>query len=584
MQVLTTGCEIGDYPLCEHPRPQMEREGWLSLNGKWELAVKGTDGTVAPCGEILVPFSPETQASGIGNGFRLKKGETLIYERTFWLQPDLLQGVTLLHFDAVDSVCKVFVNGQEAGGHIGGYTAFALDVTMLVREGKNEVRVECADETFSGLERGKQHDEPGWVWYSAQSGIWQSVWMESATACHVQKLSVQTDPKTNTVSIFCQTSMPCPQFLTVYDGETEIYSATFDGEARFLYPFEHWTPEHPKLYAFTVKADGDLVKSYFGVRSVGIVEDGKGKKRFALNGKPYFFNGLLDQGYWPESLMTIPSESELVRELERVKKMGFNTIRKHCKLESMRWYYHCDRLGIAVFQDVVNGGGEYQFSHIATLPFLGFCRKDGDYEYFARKDEWGRAQYERLLRETVEQLKNCTCIVLWTLFNEGWGQFDSASFTQKTLELDPSRLIDAASGWHDQGKDKTPIRSLHTYYTPLKVPKDERPVLLSEYGGYTLKVDGHSYDPDKLFGYKKFRSQKALERGICNLYRKKLLPLVAKGLCGCVYTQLTDVEQEENGLLTYDRRVEKVNLDLLALLNGEIMAKSAQIRAKDEQL
>jgi beta-galactosidase/beta-glucuronidase len=257
-----------------------------------------------------------------------------------------------------------------------------------------------------------------------------------------------------------------------------------------------------------------------------------------------------------------------------LKNMGFNTIRKHIKLEPFRWYYYCDKIGFTVWQDFVNGGGEYNWNHIALSPFLGFKHNDGDYKYFAREDENGRKEFMQMTDEILHHLKNFTCISLWTIFNEGWGQFDSYQISQYVYGKDGTRLIDSVSGWHDQGKDKTTLKSLHTYYTPLVVPTDCRPVVLSEFGGYSMKVDGHVYDENKEFGYKKFKSKEALQKALEKLYLEKIKPLIKKGLCACIYTQVSDVEEEINGLVTYDRAVQKVDTAFMRSLLDEIKIES----------
>jgi beta-galactosidase/beta-glucuronidase len=297
----------------------------------------------------------------------------------------------------------------------------------------------------------------------------------------------------------------------------------------FSYDFELWSPENPKLYDFTIETEsGDKIYSYFGVRSFGIGLDKAGIPRLLLNEKPYFYNGLLDQGYWSDGLLTHPSDQALIDELTLMKKMGFNMLRKHIKIEPLRWYYHCDRIGLVVWQDFVNGGGEYKFTHIAAFPFLGIHHRDDDYKYFARESESGRQEFEQAVDETLEHLKNCTCIGCWVPFNEGWGQFDSDYFTRKVLEKDDTRIVDSVSGWHDQGEDSTLLKSLHTYYTPLKVPKDSRPVVLSEFGGYSIKTAGHVFNEEKEFGYKRFKTTEEFTAAIEKLYLKKLKPLIRK--------------------------------------------------------
>lgn len=568
---LRTKYELGAIPHAEHPLPQAEREHWLTLNGTWSLQKLTSDGSVDYRGKILVPFSPETLNSGVEEGFVLRQGEKLIYERTVTLDESLLRGTTLLHFGAVDSACEVFWNGERVGGHVGGFTAFLLDVTKVTRVGENTLRVEVTDEaTRNGGARGKQSDRRGGIWYTPQSGIWQSVWLESMPQKYVHGLRLIPDAKTKTVKVSSE-SFGETQTITVYDDGKEILSASYERETVLSYDFELWSPEKPKLYPCKITNEsGDCVKTYFGVRSFGMGKDVKGKARLTLNGEPYFFNGVLDQGYWSDGMLTYPSDAAAYDELKMLKDMGFNTVRKHIKLEPMRWYYHCDRLGLAVWQDFVNGGGDYQFTHVAAFPFLGFHHRDDDYRYFAREDADARAEFERTADETVDQLFNCVSIAVWVPFNEGWGQFDSARVTEWLRKKDSTRIIDSVSGWHDQGVGKTTLKSLHTYYTRLKVPKDSRPVVLSEFGGYSMKIDGHVFDPSREFGYKKFRTEQELLAALRTLYLEKLLPLIEKGLCGCIYTQVSDVEEEINGLVTYDRAIIKIPVEQMRQINERI--------------
>ena len=580
---LKTDYKIGRIPHAEHPMPQMRRESWLCLNGEWDFYKERVDGSRAFEGTITVPFSPETPNSGVGEGFVLLAGERLVYSRRVTLGEEMLRGSTVLHFGAVDSECEAFWNGERVGSHKGGFTAFSIDVSAVARSGENLLCVICTDEaTRNGDVRGKQSDKRGGIWYTPQSGIWQTVWLESMPKCHIRNLRITPDAETKTVRISSD-SLGESQELVVYDGPTEILRTTYRDEAVLQYDFALWSPESPKLYDFTVTNEsGDLVRSYFGVRSFGTAKDTNGRMRLTLNGMPYFFNGVLDQGYWSDGFLTSPSDAAAIDELTMLRNMGFNTVRKHIKLEPMRWYYHCDRLGLVVWQDFVNGGGDYKFTHVAAFPFLGFHHRDDDYKYFAREDEAARADFERMVEEIVDQLYNCVSIGLWVPFNEGWGQFDSARITEHVRKKDPTRIIDSVSGWHDQGVGKTDLLSLHTYYTPLKVPKDPRPVVLSEFGGYSMKTDGHVFDEKREFGYKKFHSQEELVSALRVLYLKKLLPLIQKGLCGAIYTQVSDVEEEINGFVTYDRKVLKVPIAEMRAINDAIMKESKLVNIKGE--
>jgi len=571
--------EIGDIPLFEHPMPQAKRENWLCLNGKWNFCKIDSSGNISFEGEITVPFSPETLNSGIEDEFVLKNTESICYERTVELDDPLLLGRTVLHFGAVDSECDVFWNNHLIGSHSGGFTAFSLDITEVAQKGINALKVLCRDEaTRNGDARGKQSDRRGGIWYTPQSGIWQTVWLESMPAHYIRNLKITPDAATRTVTISSD-SFGEEQEIRVFDEGQEILRATYTDSVTLSYGFRLWSPSHPKLYDFVItNCSGDLLSSYFGVRSFGVGRDLMGKARLTLNGKPFFFNGVLDQGYWSDGMLTYPSDQAAIEELTLLKDMGFNTVRKHIKIEPMRWYYHCDRLGLVVWQDFVNGGGEYRFTHVAAFPFLGFRHRDDDYRYFAREDAWGRDAFLRMMEETVHQLYNCPCIGVWVPFNEGWGQFDSADITEKLKKMDPTRIIDSVSGWHDQGAGKTELKSLHTYYTKLRVPKDKRPVVLSEFGGYSMKVDGHVYDAIKEFGYKKFKTSEELIAAFDILYEEKLLPLISKGLCGCIYTQVSDVEEEINGLVTYDRKVVKIPVGVMRAINLRIEEEAKKIK------
>ncbi len=565
MTQLKTDYSIGEIPFPEYPRPQFERKSWVNLNGFWDFAKIKQEETPKNFEKILVPFSPETVSSGIKDGFILSVGEKLVYQRTFTLDSQENERI-LLHFGAVDSECKVYVNGDFAGKHSCGFTAFTFDITPFIHSGENQLCVEVTDEFPHGA-KGKQNKNRGGIWYTPQSGIWQTVWLETVPKNHIKNLRYDIRFNENEVEIFAD-SNGVLQTVKIFDESTEIASASFTKSTVISYPFTPWSPENPKLYTVLLtNADGDEVRSYFGFRSFAIGKDESGKPRLLFNGKPYFFSGVLDQGYWCEGMLTPPSDQAMIDELSLLKRMNFNTVRKHIKIEPMRWYYHCDKLGLIVWQDFVNGGGEYKFTHIAAFPFLGFHHKDNDYKYFARENQKGREEFAQMAEDTILQLINCPCIGVWVIFNEGWGQFDSAYFTEKVRALDSSRIIDSVSGWHDQGVDKTTLKSLHTYYTPLKVPRDPRPVVLSEFGGYSLKCGGHVFDESKEFGYKKFKNKEELNLAIDKLFTKKLKPLVKKGLCASIYTQVSDVEEEINGLVTYDRKIVKVDEKLMAKLN-----------------
>lgn len=565
---LKTAYETGEVPFPEYPRPQKRRDSFFNLNGRWNLTVIRENSEENY--EILVPFAPESLNSGLPEGFRLGNEDVLVYSRDFSLTDEFSTGRALLNFGAVDYRAVVKVNGIEVGEHVGGYTPFTLDVTDAVKVGENSIEVRVTDSTEGHRgARGKQLSEHGGIWYTPSSGITGTVFLERVPDKYIGDFTIDT---TDGVRVYVDEEEIVE--YEVFDDGKKILSGKGVGELVFDYDFSYWSPEDPKLYDFTLKMGDDKIYSYFGRRTFGEGVDSNGKKRLLLNGRPYFFSGLLDQGYWSDGLLTPPSDRAMEDELRAVKEMGFNTLRKHIKIEPLRWYYHCDRLGIVVWQDFVNGGDKYKFSHIGLQPFFGVNHPDHDYEYFGRSDEKGRLEFIRDMIDTVDALKNCTCISLWTIFNEGWGQFDSARMTEMLCALDSTRVIDAVSGWHDQGESVTPIKSLHTYFTPLSVPKTSRTVTLSEFGGYSLKIDGHVWSEKKIFGYRVYKSREALERALEKLYLKKLLPLIGRGLSACIYTQVSDVEEEVNGLFTYDRKVTKVSSELMRRLNESLYQES----------
>lgn len=558
--------------LTEYPRPQMRRNSYLNLNGRWEYAI--TDSDESPRrwdGTILVPFSPESALSGVGRS--LQPGQTLWYRREVILPQGFIpaDGRLLLHFGAVDQEAAVYWNGRLLGRHMGGYNAFTLDATDALGP-CNSLVVRVHDDTDASFHsRGKQKTRRGGIWYTPQSGIWQTVWMEAVPRHYIESLRIVPLFDQSAVEVMVRCSQPLQCEATV-DGRTVPFTS---GEpARIPMPdFRAWSPEDPYLYDLSVTLGEDRVESYFGMRKVEVRADRGGVKRLFLNGEPYFQSGLLDQGYWPDGLYTAPSDEALIYDIQTAKAMGFNLLRKHIKVEPMRWYYHCDRLGMLVWQDMPSGGGKYRFSTI-TLPLVtGIHRRDNHYRAFARASSQGRGEYMDELEEMVGQLFNAPSVVLWVPFNEGWGQFDSTLVMERLRALDPTRPVDPASGWHDQGAGE--LRSLHVYFKPFRFRRDRRgrALALSEFGGYNLRVDGHCFN-QKDYGYRRLPDAAALWRDFSRLYEREVLPAVPRGLCASVYTQLSDVEDELNGLMTYDRRVVKLDADEVRELNERLKEAS----------
>lgn len=558
--------------LTEYPRPQMRRNSYINLNGRWEYAI--TDSDESPRrwdGTILVPFSPESALSGVGRS--LQPGQTLWYRREVIVPQGFIpaDGRLLLHFGAVDQEAAVYWNGRLLGRHMGGYNAFTLDATDALGP-RNSLVVRVHDDTDASFHsRGKQKTRRGGIWYTPQSGIWQTVWMEAVPRHYIESLRIVPLFDQSAVEVMVRCSQPLQCEATV-DGRTVPFTS---GEpARIPMPdFRAWSPEDPYLYDLSVTLGEDRVESYFGMRKMEVRADRGGVKRLFLNGEPYFQSGLLDQGYWPDGLYTAPSDEALIYDIQTAKAMGFNLLRKHIKVEPMRWYYHCDRLGMLVWQDMPSGGGKYRFSTI-TLPLVtGIHRRDNHYRAFARASSQGRGEYMDELEEMVGQLFNAPSVVLWVPFNEGWGQFDSALVMERLRALDPTRPVDPASGWHDQGAGE--LRSLHVYFKPFRFRRDRRgrALALSEFGGYNLRVDGHCFN-QKDYGYRRLPDAAALWRDFSRLYEREVLPAVPRGLCASVYTQLSDVEDELNGLMTYDRRVVKLDADEVRELNERLKEAS----------
>lgn len=558
--------------LTEYPRPQMRRDSYLNLNGRWEYAI--TDSDELPRrwdGTILVPFSPESALSGVGRS--LQPGQTLWYRREVILPQGFIpaDGRLLLHFGAVDQEAAVYWNGRLLGRHMGGYNAFTLDATDALGP-RNSLVVRVHDDTDASFHsRGKQKTRRGGIWYTPQSGIWQTVWMEAVPRHYIESLRIVPLFDQSAVEVMVRCSQPLQCEATV-DGRTVPFTS---GEPACIPmpDFRAWSPEDPYLYDLSVTLGEDRVESYFGMRKMEVRADRGGVKRLFLNGEPYFQSGLLDQGYWPDGLYTAPSDEALIYDIQTAKAMGFNLLRKHIKVEPMRWYYHCDRLGMMVWQDMPSGGGKYRFSTI-TLPLVtGIHRRDNHYRAFARASSQGRGEYMDELEEMVGQLFNAPSVVLWVPFNEGWGQFDSTFVMERLRALDPTRPVDPASGWHDQGAGE--LRSLHVYFKPFRFRRDRRgrALALSEFGGYNLRVDGHCFN-QKDYGYRRLPDAAALWRDFSRLYEREVLPAVPRGLCASVYTQLSDVEDELNGLMTYDRRVVKLDADEVRELNERLKEAS----------
>ena len=585
------------HPLPEYPRPALRRDSFESLNGVWQYAI--TKSAKLPPqwdGDILVPYSPEAKASGVGR--TLRPGEWLHYHRSF-APPAGEGGRVLLHFGAVDHACAVQVNGHLVGGHRGGYWPFTFDITDALNADHNRLWVAVQDPTGTGHQaRGKQTLKPGGMFYPAQSGIWQTVWLERVPDNYIETLTVTPDYDARSVTVRARTAKPggaVNLWAVVRAGGVTIAEdwgsdeADRDGEVTLNIPEEHffpWSPDSPFLYDLTVgttqgeKESFDTVHSYFALRKWSCAPDAKGVLRFCLNDRPLLLNGLLDQGYWPEGLYTPPSDAAVVHELQTIKELGFNLLRKHAKIEPQRWYYHCDKLGLIVWQDMVNGGEPYQlwFVTYLTNALQPLLRKLPDTAalrgLLSRRSEASREEYGRELEATVETLRGHPCIGCWVPFNEGWGQFDAVQAVETLRTLDPDRLVDEASGWYDQGGGD--VDSRHNYFYPLHLRPGRRTVALSEYGGIAWPMPGHE-PPRRTYGYGTAKSRAELTGRYRKLQLETVLPQLRNGLSALVYTQVSDVEDEVNGLFTYDRQAVKPDPAAVRAVNEALEAEFEKV-------
>lgn len=558
----------GEEPAWAHPRPQFARDGAVCLNGWWDFSA----GTSALDRRIRVPFSPEAALSGVGEA--TEPGRALWYRRAL-PELDLAGGRrALLHFEAVDWRCEVWVNDVKVGEHEGAYLPFCFDVTDALLSGEAaraaELKVRAVDPGDAGTQlRGKQSSRPGGIWYTAQSGIWCDVWLEVVPAAHLTSLRVDA-ALDGRVELIAEASDPAARVSArVLDGGREVARAEgVAGEplVAWIARPRLWSPADPHLYDVELTCGDDIVRSYFGIRTVEVRDDADGTARFFLNGEPCFLRGVLDQGYWPDGLMTPPCAEALEHDVRSMRDAGFNLLRKHIKVEDGRFYGICDRLGMLVWQDVPTGGtAPYSAWHTSQKPTLfraSWAAKrdvsERDWRDLGADDEAYRREWAATCEGMVGLLGAHPCVAGWCLFNEGWGQFCAAEATQRVWELDPTRPVDATSGWYDQGAGD--FWSIHNYFRPLGAERGRavagRAYLLSEFGGVTLAVAGH-VSREEAYGYKAAADGDAFRGEVAGLLAQADA-LEEEGCSGYVYTQLSDVEEELNGLLTYDRRVNKL--------------------------
>lgn len=527
----------------EYPRPQLRRESFLCLNGPWQANGQ----------TVEVPFPLQSSLSG----WQGSVPEILHYERRVSLPEGFMRAGerVWLHFGAVDCIADVLINGVKVAHHEGGYLAFSADVTDALCPGENTIVVDVTDTTSSLWPRGKQSRKPHGMWYTPVSGIWQTVWMESVPEQGIEGLRITPDLRGVTLEV--KTSRPVCAVSIAGEEPVEIRA----NEAVYLpIPEPHlWSTEDPYLYDMLIQTEDDTVASYFALRTVSVEERG-GYSRVMLNGEPVFLNGVLDQGYFADGLYLPAAPEEYMADIFRMKAMGFNLLRKHIKVEPAAFYHACDRLGMLVMQDMVSNG-PYSYVLDTVLPTIGFQRR---FDRFP----WGRRWKENFRQQsldTVHQLYNHPSIIAWTIFNEGWGQFSADAMYRTMKAADPTRLWDATSGWFAQ--KESDFESLHVYFRNKKLTaRRKRPLLLSECGGYARPIPGHLFKEDAHYGYGATSTEAELTAKIELMYQEMVLPAIQKGLCGVIYTQLSDVEEEINGLYTYDRQVCKASAEALQSL------------------
>jgi beta-galactosidase/beta-glucuronidase len=557
-------------PLPEYPRPQLQRDTWTNLNGAWDFAVRPAAETTPPAqwqGKILVPFAIESKLSGVER--RVGSGERLWYRRTLDVAP--LQGGRkwMLHFGAVDWQADIYLNGQHLRRHEGGYDPFSIDINGALRPGREqELVVAVWDPTDTGAQpRGKQVNEPKGIWYTPVTGIWQTVWLEALPAVHVRTLTITPDFDAGRVSVRPWMQGPSVAFtgadVIVRAGGQIVAQARiaeYNTAVDLTLPQPRaWSPDDPFLYDLevTLRAGNstDTVRSYFGLRKVERRRAADGFDRIFLNNRPLFMIGPLDQGWWPDGLYTAPTDAALRWDVELTRKLGFNLARKHVKVEPARWYYHCDQLGLMVWQDLPSA-----------------CRT-GTPAHWVRRGEFNDgiftpeedAQFRRELVAMVESFRHFPSIICWVPFNEGWGQHTTNDILAWTKRLDPSRLVNGPSGWSDLGYGD--LIDLHEYPGPNMFPaQGGRVSVLGEFGGLGLPLEGHLWQSEKNWGYRNMKTVAELTERYAGLIAQ-LPPLIEKGLAAAIYTQTTDVEGEVNGLITYDRRVVKMPVEKLAALH-----------------
>ncbi len=533
-------------PFDVYPRPTMVRDSFLNLNGSWDYAETEGDIPESFTEKILVPYPPESILSGIGR--QVGDGKYSVYRRFFDIPKGFLKDRFVLRFGAVDTLCRVYLNGRLLGEHEGGYLPFSFDATELILAENNELTVIAKGDLTRTYPYGKKKKNRGGMWYTPTSGIWQTVWAESIPEAHIERLRITTDMH----SAIIEASGAIDGAVLELTESGEQFVVTNGKVVVKPKEIRLWSPENPALYDFIIRSGEDAVKGYFALREIGIKEF-NGIPRLTLNGSPYLFNGLLDQGYYPDGILTPASIGAFEKDIKVAKSLGFNTLRKHIKIEPEIFYHLCDKLGMVVFQDMVNNSN-YSFIIDTALPTIGFKRFP---DKFRHRNKRTREIFKKHMKETIEHLYSFPSVLYYTVFNEGWGQFCADEMYKIAKELDGTRIIDATSGWFTQ--KESDVDSRHVYFKPVRVKRaTNRPIVISEFGGYSHRVPDHLFGKAN-YGYKMFKTPEQFRESFERLYLEEILPGISSGISALIYTQVSDIEDETNGVMTYDRKVIKLD-------------------------
>ena len=556
-------------PLSEYPRPQFKRDSYVCLNGYWEYAIRKEEAIPESFdGQILVPYSPEVEKSGVNK--TIMPDDYLFYRLKTTIPTSFIKDKVILHFGAVDQIAEVFINGQFAIKHVGGFLPFCADIKPFLKDENLEIILRVQDTTNTSYHSsGKQSLKPEGIWYKAQSGIYMPVWMESVKEGYIEKLKITPDIDKNIVILRFDSSNKSAKVKL--NGKIYDVLAGQDNIIEIENP-KLWSPESPYLYEFKIFNDVDEVDSYFAMRKISLIKNKDGMLVIALNNKEYFMKGVLDQGYYQDGLLTPNSDEDYINDINLIKSLGFNVSRKHIKIESMRWYYYCDRLGLLVWQDFVNGCTKYNFWLNQVPLFVRYKISDKKHKQFFREDEEGRKEAYQEFLDTIDLLYNSPCIVLWTIFNEAWGQFDSKEIYENLKVIDPTRLYDHASGWHDQGSGD--FKSMHIYKWKVKVPSKRkignRAFICSECGAYILDKRLKEAKKKEGFIYLLFNNKEDFQKEYERFIKEEIIPAKKDGMSAFIYTQISDVEEEMNGFISYDRKEIKVDITKIKEINDTI--------------